>query len=86
VSVAREQPAKQLLREQGYSVTGVARRLRLSRDHLGRVLNGDVRPSHEVRVELCQLLDRPVTQLFTCDALSDLYRTGPGRPAVPTTR
>lgn len=80
------QPAKRLLYERGYTVAGIARRLRLSRRHVADVLNGEVRPSHEVRVGLCNLLDRPVTELFTCGALAGLYRAGPGRRALPTAR
>lgn len=78
------QPARGLLRDRGYSIVGVARRFRLNQRHLREVLLGNVRPSHEVRVALCGLLGEPVTALFTCDALSDLYRTGRGRPARPT--
>jgi transcriptional regulator with XRE-family HTH domain len=80
------QPVKDALRRRGYTVAGLARRLGIPQQHLGRVLNGDVTPSHEVRVALCSLLDQPVTNLFTARALTTAYRGGPGRPALRSGR
>ncbi len=78
------QPALALVRERGHTVAGLARRLRVERLHLSRVLNGRVTPSHEVRVGLSLLLDRPVTTLFTPDALLSSYHGGAARPTCTT--
>lgn len=68
------QPAKQLLQQRGFTVNGVARRYGIDPLHLYNALVGRVKPSHEVRVALTDLLRLPVTELFTADALAQPFQ------------
>lgn len=69
-----EQPAADLLRARGYSQAGVARVLGVTLGHLSSALKGQVRPSHELRVRLTELLGVPLPALFTPDAAEVPYR------------
>jgi hypothetical protein len=68
-----EQPALALVRD-GYGISRVARRYGLRYMHLYSALHGQIRPSHEVRVALTDLLGLPVTELFTPGALETPHR------------
>lgn len=69
------QPAYDLLRERGYSQAGAARALGVNLHHLRWALRGRIRPSHELRVRLTELLGVPLPALFTPDAIEVPYRT-----------
>ncbi len=67
------QPAKQLLREQGYAVSGIARRYGLSRANLENVLVGRSTPTPDVCRALTDCLDMPITEIFPAEVVARVY-------------
>ena len=63
------QPGHQILVSQGRTISGVARVLNIAQAHLHQALSGRVRPNHEVRRRLPDLLGVPLDELFNEDAL-----------------
>ncbi|MEU2986238.1 helix-turn-helix transcriptional regulator [Micromonospora aurantiaca] len=68
------QPARQLIRESGMTITGAARLLGLHQRHLAAALRGQIRPSHEVRVALTDFFGVPITELFTPEVIEVPHR------------
>ena len=71
-----EQPGREVLRQQGRTIAGTARRIGVNRQHLQQALWGRIRPSEQVRNELPAFLGVPLNELFTEHALAP--------PRVPT--
>jgi transcriptional regulator with XRE-family HTH domain len=61
----RIQPAKIVLTARGTTHREVAAQIGRTPSYVGRVLNGQVRPSQQFRADLAAALDLPVDQLFT---------------------
>ena len=68
------QPAHGIIRDQGRTVAGTARRIGVDRQHLSHALGGRIRPSEQVRSELPAFLGVPLHKLFTEDALALPHR------------
>jgi transcriptional regulator with XRE-family HTH domain len=64
------QPGREVLRQQGRTVAGTARRIGVNRQHLVQALEGRIRPSMQVRNELPAFLGVPLSELFNEDALA----------------
>jgi hypothetical protein len=64
-----KQPAHSIIRDQGRTIAGTARRIDVDRQHLVHALAGRIRPSERVRSELPAFLGVPLQKLFTEDAL-----------------
>jgi transcriptional regulator with XRE-family HTH domain len=64
------QPGREVLREQGRTVAGVARRIDVNPQHLVQSLSGRIRPSTDVRNKLPAFLGVPLSELFTEEALA----------------
>jgi transcriptional regulator with XRE-family HTH domain len=71
--MSQPQPVKAQLQAQGYSTAKLARRFHVNAKHLERILNGKPTPAPETRIALCEVLDAPITSLFTADVLSAAY-------------
>jgi transcriptional regulator with XRE-family HTH domain len=65
-----KQPGREVLRSQGRTVAGTARRIGVDRQHLTQTLAGRIRPSMQVRNELPAFLGVPLSELFTESALA----------------
>lgn len=72
------QPGWQVLRDQARTIAGVARLIPVTPAHLKNALSGLTTPRPEVVERLPQILDVPLEQLFTEEALSRPF--GKGRP------
>jgi hypothetical protein len=64
------QPAQALLREQRWSVAAAAREICVTYPQLRGAVIGWSRPTPAVRDGLSKLLDKPVEELFTAEALA----------------
>lgn len=67
------QPARQLLYNERWSIPSAAQELNIPTAHLFNCLRGNCPPAPEVRDRLPALLHRPLTELFTADALAAQY-------------
>ena len=77
-----EQPGRLILRRERWTIARAAREIDESYAHLLRSLRGVVRPSEQVRRRLPALVGRPVSDLFTPEALAE--PPAPRRPRDPT--
>jgi len=68
-----EQPVKGILSARGFTVAGLARANEIDTNHLRGVVIGRIRPSQDVRVMLCAVLNEPITRLFTPEVLEIHY-------------
>lgn len=68
-----KQPFHSLLRREGRSIYGVGRYLGFNPGYAWRVAVGRVPPSDAFREALSKHLQRPVTELFTPEALAADY-------------
>jgi len=73
ISAFGEQPVKGILSDRGITVAGLARATDINTDHLRGAVVGRVRPSQDVRVMLCAVLNEPITRLFTPEVLEIHY-------------
>ena len=79
------QPIYWVLRDEGRSIAGVARRVPVTNQQLKGAVYGWTPPSPLLRARLPVLLGRPLEALFTQDALNTQYlgQFGPKRPRGP---
>lgn len=80
----QRQPARDLIAESGRTVRSIAEEIGVNHRHLLGVLSGVTTPSKRVRDELPRILDTPLDQLFTPEALARHYtgtRPGPRKSA-----
>lgn len=72
-----EQPVREVLADERWTLTSAAQQIGVTRDHLRKASLGVYRPSWKVRDELPKLVNRPLEELFTAEALTRPYaRTG----------
>jgi hypothetical protein len=64
------QPAKQILREKGFSIARASVELGVTQGHLQSCVDGNVRPSADVQAKLPTLVDRPLEDLFAAVVLN----------------
>jgi hypothetical protein len=67
------QPFRALLIEQGRTIAGASRALGFDSGYGQRVALGRVAPSDQFRQAISEMLARPVSELFTNDALASTY-------------
>lgn len=67
------QPARQVIKDRGWSVSAAAEALGENRSHLNSALLGRVSPCERLRRTLPRWLDMPLTELFTPELLSRTY-------------
>jgi hypothetical protein len=63
------QPGRLVLRRERWTIAGAAREIGVTPAHLKQSLYGVIRPSEQVRRMLPTLLERPIEQLFTPEAI-----------------
>ena len=73
-----DQPAKKALTEERWSQPRAAEKINVPFLHLRGALNGHVAPSKVVRDRLPALLGRPLSELFTAEALAATYHGNRG--------
>lgn len=69
----RRQPARDILKQRGWSVSAAAEALGENRSHLNSALLGKVPPCNRLRESLPRWLGVPLTELFTPELLVRTY-------------